>query len=119
MVERASQWWDKHIVQRRMGQRCHCLGGQVPGVAQKTGPLSTVLGVTVVNAIPCQTIANLVARGSSRRSTSALPCPAARSTAPACWPKTPSGYTICRRRRVRPRYGDILILKEIIDDTVG
>ncbi len=36
---------------------------EVPGVEQKTGPLSTVLGVVVVNAIACQTIANLVERG--------------------------------------------------------
>jgi uncharacterized phosphosugar-binding protein len=36
---------------------------KVEGVEQKTGPLSTVLGVTVVNAIACQTVANLVARG--------------------------------------------------------
>ncbi len=36
---------------------------QVPGVEQKTGPLSTVLGAVVVNALVCQTIANLVERG--------------------------------------------------------
>jgi len=36
---------------------------EVPGVEQKTGPLSTVLGVAVVNAIACQTIAHLVERG--------------------------------------------------------
>ncbi len=36
---------------------------EVPGVEQKTGPLSTVLGVVVVNAIACQTIAHLVQRG--------------------------------------------------------
>lgn len=36
---------------------------QVPGVEQKTGPLSTVLGAVVVNSLVCQTIANLVERG--------------------------------------------------------
>jgi len=35
----------------------------VPGLKQKTGPLSTVLGATVVNAVVTQTIANLVERG--------------------------------------------------------
>ncbi|MGI5817600.1 MAG: sugar isomerase domain-containing protein [Armatimonadota bacterium] len=35
----------------------------VPGVEQKTGPLSSVLGCAVVNAIACETIAELVARG--------------------------------------------------------
>lgn len=36
---------------------------EVAGVPQKTGPLSTVLGCVVVNAIVCQTLANLVDRG--------------------------------------------------------
>lgn len=36
---------------------------QVPGVEQKTGPLSTVLGAVVVNSLVCETIANLVERG--------------------------------------------------------
>ena len=35
----------------------------VPGEAQKTGPLSTVLGCAAVNAVVAQTAANLVARG--------------------------------------------------------
>jgi len=35
---------------------------EIPGFAQKTGPLSTVLGCTAVNAIVCQVIANLVAQ---------------------------------------------------------
>ena len=35
----------------------------VPGVEQKTGPLSSVLGCVVVNAIACQVIADLVERG--------------------------------------------------------
>jgi uncharacterized phosphosugar-binding protein len=35
----------------------------VPGEAQKTGPLSTVLGCAAVNAVVAQTVANLVARG--------------------------------------------------------
>ena len=36
---------------------------EIPGVPQKTGPLSTVLGVIVVNSLVAQTIANLVERG--------------------------------------------------------
>ncbi len=36
---------------------------QVPELPQKTGPLSTVLGCVVVNAVLCQTVANLVERG--------------------------------------------------------
>jgi uncharacterized phosphosugar-binding protein len=35
----------------------------VPGEAQKTGPLSTVLGCAAVNAVICETVALLVARG--------------------------------------------------------
>ncbi len=35
---------------------------EIPGFAQKTGPLSTVLGCTAVNAIVCQVIANLIAQ---------------------------------------------------------
>jgi uncharacterized phosphosugar-binding protein len=35
----------------------------IPGVGQKTGPLSSVLGCAVVNAIACQTITNLVELG--------------------------------------------------------
>ena len=35
----------------------------VPGVEQRVGPLSTVLGAVVVNALAVQTVANLVARG--------------------------------------------------------
>lgn len=35
----------------------------VPGTVQKTGPMSTVLGVTVVNAMVSQTIDNLTERG--------------------------------------------------------
>lgn len=34
----------------------------VPGFPEKTGPLSTVLGCTVVNALVCEVIARLVAR---------------------------------------------------------
>ncbi len=36
---------------------------QIPGFSQKTGPLSTVLGCAVVNAIVTQVIRNLVERG--------------------------------------------------------
>lgn len=36
---------------------------QIPGLAQKTGPLSTVLGCTVVNALVAEVLAQLVARG--------------------------------------------------------
>ncbi len=36
---------------------------QIPGVSQKTGPLSTVLGCTVMNAVVCQTVLNLTQRG--------------------------------------------------------
>lgn len=35
----------------------------VPGVGQKTGPLSSVLGCVAVNAIACQIIADLAQRG--------------------------------------------------------
>ncbi len=35
----------------------------VPGLAQKTGPLSSVLGCTIVNALTCEVVARLVARG--------------------------------------------------------
>ena len=36
---------------------------EVPGLRQKMGPLSTVLGCAAVNAIICQTVADLLARG--------------------------------------------------------
>lgn len=36
---------------------------ETPGLAQKTGPLSTVLGCTIVNALVCEVIARLVAQG--------------------------------------------------------
>ena len=36
---------------------------EIPGLAQKTGPLSTVLGCTVVNALVAEVIARLVERG--------------------------------------------------------
>ncbi len=36
---------------------------EVPGLAQKTGPLSSVLGCTIVNALTCEVVARLVARG--------------------------------------------------------
>jgi uncharacterized phosphosugar-binding protein len=36
---------------------------EIPGLEQKTGPLSTVLGCVIVNALVTQTIANLVERG--------------------------------------------------------
>ncbi|MEI6502060.1 MAG: SIS domain-containing protein [Armatimonadota bacterium] len=35
----------------------------IPGLAQKTGPLSTVLGCTVVNALVCEVLARLMQRG--------------------------------------------------------
>jgi uncharacterized phosphosugar-binding protein len=35
----------------------------IPGLAQRTGPLSTVLGCTAVNALVCEVLARLVARG--------------------------------------------------------
>jgi uncharacterized phosphosugar-binding protein len=35
----------------------------IPGLPQKTGPLSTVLGVTAVNALVCEVIARLMERG--------------------------------------------------------
>lgn len=36
---------------------------EIPGLAQKTGPLSTVLGCTVVNALVCEVLARLVEAG--------------------------------------------------------
>jgi uncharacterized phosphosugar-binding protein len=36
---------------------------EVPGLAQKTGPLSTVLGCTIVNALISEVLARLMARG--------------------------------------------------------
>jgi len=35
----------------------------IEGLAQKTGPLSSVLGCTIVNALTCEIVARLVARG--------------------------------------------------------
>jgi len=46
--------------------QCSPLGDaavEVTGFGQKVGPLSTVLGCAVVNAIVCQVVANLVGRG--------------------------------------------------------
>lgn len=36
---------------------------EVPGFPQKTGPLSSVLGCTIVNALTCEVVARLVGRG--------------------------------------------------------
>jgi len=36
---------------------------EIPGFPQKTGPLSSVLGCTIVNALTCEVVARLVARG--------------------------------------------------------
>ena len=36
---------------------------EVPGFPQKTGPLSTVLGCTIVNALTCEIVARMVQRG--------------------------------------------------------
>lgn len=36
---------------------------EIPGLAQKTGPLSTVLGCTAVNALVCEVLAKLMERG--------------------------------------------------------
>jgi uncharacterized phosphosugar-binding protein len=36
---------------------------EIAGLAQKTGPLSTVLGCTIVNALTCEVVARMVGRG--------------------------------------------------------
>ncbi|MBU0609668.1 MAG: sugar isomerase, partial [Armatimonadetes bacterium] len=36
---------------------------EIAGFPQKTGPLSSVLGCTIVNALTCEVVARLVARG--------------------------------------------------------
>ena len=35
----------------------------IPGSAQKIGPLSTLTGVAIVNALACEVVARLAARG--------------------------------------------------------
>jgi uncharacterized phosphosugar-binding protein len=72
-LEYASHSTSRHSSGKRLPELCDLVIDQcapygdaaveVPGLAQKTGPLSTVLGCTIVNALISEVLARLVARG--------------------------------------------------------